>query len=837
VSHFDSDNEIFKLAVDLVNQSNRNIFLTGKAGTGKTTFLRYIKQNSLKQTAVIAPTGVAAINAGGSTIHSFLQLPFSPYLPDATSPMHQHEATNKHTLLGKIKLNRERIKVLQQLELLIIDEISMVRCDVVDAIDVVLRHFRHRHSEPFGGVQVLAIGDLFQLPPVASDHEWNLLSSFYNSPYFFDSRVMQQAPPVHVEFEKIYRQSDDSFIELLNQVRHGNLSARSSEILKSRFQPDFRIKKDDGYIILTTHNYKADVINGGELAKLKAKPYMFKASITGEFSEKAYPADEMLQLKQGAQVMFIRNDKEKIRRYFNGKIGNITRIEGDSIFIKCKDDADEIEVQKETWENIRYSLNKQTNQLQEDSVGSFTQYPLRLAWAITIHKSQGLTFEKAVIDAGAAFAAGQVYVALSRCTSLEGIVLQSLITPNSLKSDPTIVHFSNNNISSGQLKAELYQSKKVYQQSVLTSIFDFTQIVRSCNDLKKLSTEHVKEFNEATPPWIDELLLKATRLEDVADQFKTRLKTYFLDPASPEENKALQDRTKDAVVFFVRELSDLLSFISSSPAITDSKVLAKSYNDILREVFTFTGEKKHLLEGFTGGFSIEQYYKQKRSFIVAALSVNAYATASAQTADTAHPELHYQLRQLRNRICETSNLPVYIIAATKSIDEMAEFLPQTKDELLQIAGFGKAKVEKYGEQFLQIIIAYCSKHGLSSLVHGKALKKERTPKCVSKVKPDTKSISFNLFTEGNSVADISRIRNLAVSTVEGHLAHYVENGTIPVSQLLTTEKLEFLQPFLAEYEKGTPLSPVMEKLNNKVSFSELRLAIAGREWEKSKEIA
>jgi len=496
---YDVTNEMFRLATELVNQSSRNIFLTGKAGTGKTTFLKYIRENCPKQMAVVAPTGVAAINAGGVTMHSFFQLPFSPFIPDAGGGYgnNNEETANRNSLISRLKMTNEKKKIIRELELLIIDEISMVRCDMLDAVDTILRHIRRRHQERFGGLQVLFIGDMFQLPPVIKDPEWNLMKEYYNSPFFFDSQVIKEEAPLYIEFKKIYRQSEEIFINLLNQVRNNELEEEGRELLESRFRPVFRRTKNDGYIILTTHNEKARNTNTNELANLNASLFTYAAEVTGDFPESAYPADELLQLKAGAQVMFIKNDSEKVKRYFNGKIGVVTALDKEKIVVQClpaglagNDDPDAIEVKKEKWENIRYTMNNTTRQLEEEVLGSFVQYPLRLAWAITIHKSQGLTFEKALIDAGEAFAPGQVYVALSRCTTLEGIVLQSRIKSNGFFTDERIVRFSQNYTSANLLEKELQESKKNYQLKILTSLFDFTATIGEFNELKNYLSAH-----------------------------------------------------------------------------------------------------------------------------------------------------------------------------------------------------------------------------------------------------------------------------------------------------------------------------------------------------------
>ncbi len=399
----DPHNPVFQLAVQFVNQTARPVFLTGRAGTGKTTFLKFIRENSFKKMAVVAPTGVAAINAGGTTIHSFFQLPFGPFIPTPQFGWNPEAPgyTDPNSLFRNIRFNASKRELLQELELLIIDEISMVRADMLDAVDAVLRHFRQQPLVPFGGLQVLYIGDLFQLPPVVSKEEWNLLQQHYASPFFFDAQVIRQAPPVYLELNKIYRQNEAEFIRILNNIRNNRMEPEDLERLHDYYQPEFMAPSNDHYITLTSHNAKADNINREELGKLRGHQHTFEATVTGEFNDKAFPAEKMLTLKDGAQVMLIKNDKGEARRYYNGKIGVIKKITEEKILISFPDDPDDLTLEKETWKNIRYNYNKEKDKIVEEELGTFSQYPIRLAWAITIHKSQGLTFEKAVIDAGA----------------------------------------------------------------------------------------------------------------------------------------------------------------------------------------------------------------------------------------------------------------------------------------------------------------------------------------------------------------------------------------------------------------------------------------------------
>lgn len=826
----DTSNINFQLAADFINYTNRSVFLTGKAGTGKTTFLKYIKEHSVKQLAVVAPTGVAAINAGGVTIHSFFQLPFTPYVPESThqNGLGKKEVTDKHHLLGRIRMSNDRRKIIQQLELLIIDEISMVRADVLDAIDAVLRHFRNRYYEPFGGVQVLLIGDMYQLPPVVPDEEWKILSQYYNSLYFFDSRVMQVRSPAYIELDKIYRQSDTLFINVLNQVRNNEPDENSFSILHQRYQPGFRPAKEDGYIILTTHNYKADTINAVELGKLSASLFSFRAIIEGDFSEKSYPADEVLHVKVEAQVMFIKNDMDKSKRYFNGKIGTIKKIEDSTIFVQCKNEPTAIEVGKETWKNIRYTINNQTQKVEEEEVGSFTQYPLRLAWAITIHKSQGLTFEKAIIDAGQAFAPGQVYVALSRCTSLQGLILLSRITRSGLYSDERITRFCNNNQPAG-LPKELLSDKQRYQSKLLMELFDFTAAVKQCNTLLRDVKEHASSFNKEALPFIHETQTKLDILQQVYKKFEPHLQQLTAQETLPELNAALQERVKKAVIYFEGHLQSLITFLHRSPSITDSKQFALAYNEDLKDLFILLSQQLQLIQSCANGFSVDVYHQSKNNFTAHPFTVNAYAGTSYKKTESPHPLLHQRLRRLRDSICEKGNLPLYLVAGSNTIDEMARYLPQTLNELKKIPGFGDAKIEKFGLQFIDVIESYCKEHNLSSLVHEKIPKREKKEKPAAP-KIDTKLESYTLYKEGKSVTGIATTRGLTPQTVEGHLAHFVSLGKIKIEELVSREKIIIIEPALKTFEGGS-ITPIKEKLGDDISFGEIRLVLAWKEFE------
>jgi hypothetical protein len=435
----DPSNPEFNNAAALVDTLRPLIFLTGKAGTGKTTFLKYIKETSQRNTVVLAPTGVAAINAGGMTIHSFFNLPLRPFIPDDPG-LSDVRSKGGPDIFTTFKYRKQKLNILRSLQLLVIDEVSMVRCDTLDVIDKVLRVYRNKKNLPFGGVQVVLIGDNFQLPPAVGKEERDILRQFYPSVHFFSARVIQQSLPVYIELKKIYRQKEQSFIDLLNRIRVGQVSPQDLKTLDGRLDPHFQPKRDE-YITLCTHNNQASFINSRRLEQLKGELQLFEAAITGEFPEKSRPTDELLELKVGAQVMFIKNDPEHPRQFHNGKLGRITAFDEEGVEVECgKDEV--IKVERLRWENIRYTFKPETRRIEEEVVGTFEQFPLKLAWAITVHKSQGLTFERVIADLANAFTAGQVYVALSRCTNLEGLVLLSRISAQQIIVDKDALEYA-----------------------------------------------------------------------------------------------------------------------------------------------------------------------------------------------------------------------------------------------------------------------------------------------------------------------------------------------------------------------------------------------------------
>ena len=602
-----TQNTELRNAWDFVEHTGRSIFLTGKAGTGKTTFLKTVVDQSSKRNVVVAPTGVAAINAGGMTIHSFFQLPFSPFVPGAK-------------IESKFDFGKEKRKLIASLDLLIIDEISMVRSDLLDAIDSILRRFRDRYK-PFGGVQLLMIGDLQQLTPVVTPDDERMLKPYYDTPYFFGSKALSEIDYVTIQLEKVYRQQDDTFLSLLNHIREGQPTASDLTLLNSRYKPVFLPKPEEGYIRLTTHNQMANNYNETELQKLSGRAVNYQAKIEGTFPEYSYPTAETLTLKVGAQVMFVKNDPSNEHRYYNGRIGHVTLAEPTRLLVYCPGDADAIEVVPLEWENARYTLNDETREIETEVLGKFSQLPLRLAWAITIHKSQGLTFEHAIIDASLSFAPGQVYVALSRCKTLEGMVLASQIPPHAIINDERVDSYISHQEEAAQRSIDqLPTLKDEYYRYLLMELFDFKDILYREEYLGRI----IIEFFYRSHTDIAELHKRA--LEDykqkmivVADKWRAMIQQMTIDALHEEE---FLERVKRSAAYFEQTLDKVLTKPLSLVLDIKSqnklamKRLTENYTD-LRQAWL---SRRYLLQQLSERtFTIADYLRQKQHSLLDAM--------------------------------------------------------------------------------------------------------------------------------------------------------------------------------------------------------------------------
>ncbi|MDR1415126.1 MAG: AAA family ATPase, partial [Odoribacteraceae bacterium] len=542
-------NPQLELAFDYLEHTGVNVFLTGKAGTGKTTFLQQLRTRSPKRLVVVAPTGVAAINAGGVTIHSFFQLPFGPYIAGLNRSGDEASRFKK--------FSREKIGIIRSMDLLVIDEISMVRADLLDAVDDVLR--RHRdHHRPFGGVQLLMIGDMQQLAPVAREEEWALLREHYKSVYFFHSNALRATSYVPIELKTVYRQQDVAFLELLNRVRDNCLDDRSLASLNARCVPGFVPPEGEGYITLTTHNHQARRINEERLEAIDGRAYTFAAEVKGDFPEYSFPTDQQLSLKEGAQVMFVKNDSSPEKRYYNGKIGQVTAIGRELVEVRGKEDGALVRVGREEWTNTRYAIDAGTRELVESVEGTFRQYPLKTAWAITIHKSQGLTFNKAVIDSHAAFAHGQVYVALSRCRTLEGLVLSAPVRAETLKTDDVIDRFVSAEALREPGRQELQRATAEYHAALLLELFNHDALYQRLDYFHRAAGDHLyRLYPEYVQRWREMLDRFQLEVKGVADKFRAQLARLLEATADPAADPALGDRVDKGREYFAARVAAL----------------------------------------------------------------------------------------------------------------------------------------------------------------------------------------------------------------------------------------------------------------------------------------
>lgn len=592
----------YYLAEQFAMHTNRPLFITGKAGTGKTTFLRKLREQSPKNMAVVAPTGVAAINAGGMTIHSLFQLPVRTLIPTAQS---------YKQLFAEQRLTQRKRNLLYHLEMLVIDEISMVRADVLDAIDTMLRRYKYRKDQPFGGVQLVMIGDLFQLSPVVTKGEdEDAMKKYYEGPYFFQAKVMKELQPIYVELDHVFRQQDQTFVNLLNEVRENQLTKQGRTLLNARYNPRFKNTDEDFHITLTTHNRLADELNEREMNRLPDEPHVFEADIKKDFPPNIYPTEEILTLKIGARVMFVRNDDQKPRRFYNGKIGVITDIDDGKIFVRC--DNGDIEVNRMVWDNIRYREDEKTGKIEEEVLGSFVQYPLRLAWAVTIHKSQGLTFDKVIIDAARAFAAGQVYVALSRCRTLEGIVLSTPLDYVELDNDPSVLRYTDSQPSVETVNQALPKARKEYEVQLFSALFDFHRTLSLVDQMRKVAAKAVS-FNEKTLPWLEELQPIFSDWQGVAEKFRPQLTKLLLHG----EKTMLRGRLQAACQYFLPLMEPVAQQVANHPCRSKNKADVSDFEPLLNDLFLVLHEKVHLMQSLlkTEEPSSESLLQARNNFV------------------------------------------------------------------------------------------------------------------------------------------------------------------------------------------------------------------------------
>jgi len=767
---------------------------------------------------VVAPTGVAAINAGGVTIHSFFQLAFHPHVPTFSD---QQSHLGNSLASGNFKMSREKVNIIKSLDLLVIDEISMVRADLLDAVDSILRRYKN-HMLPFGGVQMLMIGDLQQLAPVVKDEDWEILSKYYHTAFFFGSLALQQTDYVTIELQHVYRQKDLSFITLLNKIRDNQLDSTALQELNKRYDPEFDPDSNGGYITLTTHNAQAQSLNDSRLMRLPGKVKTFKATVKNDFPEFAYPTAFELHLKTGAQVMFVKNDISREKLYFNGKIGKIVDIDADTITVQCPDDADAIQVERVEWQNMKYSLDDATREIQETVIGTFAQYPLKLAWAITIHKSQGLTFDKVIIDARAAFAHGQVYVALSRCRTLEGIVLSTPVSQRGIITDPTVSGFVGEIEKNHPDQSVLNKSRKIYQHFLLKELFDFNPIQKQAYYCLKLVKEnHAGILGNIESDLIAVIDLVKSDLTGISEKFYHQLYQLLATGENAETIPLLQERVSKACSFFTGKIADSIQEkLDNIQWQSDNKEIRKSVSETMERLKKEIAVKYLCLESCKNGFVIRTYLEAKAK---AAIESPAIKSKPAKPVDDVsgvvrHPGLFNKLKTWRDGKALETKLPHYMILPQKTMAALVTFLPQSPETLANVKGMGKRKSAQFGPELIELIRAYCIENKIeeSSI----PLPLERP---AAKEKKDTRLLTFNLYKEGKTVSQIAQERDMAVSTIEGHLAHFVGTGELSVDEFVPSD----LTALIAENidEDDFRMGPLKSALGDQISWSEIRYVL------------
>lgn len=705
------DNDKAELARILIEETSANVFLTGKAGTGKTTLLKTLRERSNKRIVVLAPTGIAAINAGGVTIHSFFQLPIGPYVPGRTELSSQKRVE---------RFSKAKLRLIRNIDLLVIDEISMARADVIDAMDASLR--RHRNpSLPFGGVQLLMIGDLQQLAPVVKPDEWEMLGQVYDTPYFFSSIALRNIKYEIVELEHVFRQTDPVFTSILNKVRSNSLDAEGLKLLNSRVCPGFQPRPEDGYIRLVTHNAQANTINQYQLEILKTQSYTYVSKVEGDFPENSFPADANLQLKVGAQVMFLRNDPGG--KYYNGLIGTVVQLTAKSVAVSTSRGDECICVEPVQWDNIRYDTDSESGKIVEETVGSFSQMPLRLAWAVTVHKSQGLTFERAIIDVSRSFAHGQTYVALSRCKTLEGLVLETPIVQSAIICDDAVNAFSRNGAACQISNAHLNALKQDYYWSMLAQMVDFTQLKKALESMSRLVEQYiVKTYPVFSSQYTCAMDCFERDIVNVAGRFVEVCRTHASKYNLTSVDDYIKGRIKDAARYFAEKLAPFLELINHTPTACDNRNGANQIAELKLELIDDISCNINILNHVAdlSEFNPTDYLNIKAKERIqseirresqsetkrkneAKKKADVKAKIEALTGDIRDNDLYEALVEWRTRVAKEKSVPAYVVAHTKALIAVANAHPASLGALKRLPGWGAQKVKTYGEEVLSIV--------------------------------------------------------------------------------------------------------------------------------------
>lgn len=772
-------NERLELARRIIEGTGTSLFLTGKAGTGKTTFLRNLRSSSRKRIVVCAPTGIAAINAGGVTLHSFFQLDFGPFVPG------MNNGTRR-----KFSYSKEKLRIIRGMDLLVIDEVSMVRADLLDAVDDVLRRLRDR-TKPFGGVQLLLIGDLQQLAPVVREEERHLLEGRYKSLFFFDSVALQQLPYETVELNEVFRQKDADFLGMLNAIRENRADKTVLDKLNSRCIPGFNPGDDEGYIRLTTHNGIANDINRQKLDELPAQPHVFECHIEGKFPETSYPADPELTLKVGAQVMFIKNDTGMDRAYYNGMIGQVVAIDEEyGVAVRPQEGGEIIQVQPVDWDNISYTVNPETKEIVERKEGTFTQYPLKLAWAVTIHKSQGLTFDRAIIDVKRSFAHGQTYVALSRCRTLQGLVLVNPVSPSSIINDTSVDRFYNDHNCDDIDESHLDILERQYKVGLLDDLFNFRQMFAAMEGVMRLYQENfMRKFPAIVQDWVQMYETKSREINKVADTFRHQYSRLAMEGSRSEQ--VLGERVKAACKYFVGQLMPVVDLATKAIRNSDNKTVRSKLQDRLELFEDLLTAKRMLLNNFISRqFSIDVYLDLKAEVMLRNVTPKPTRETKKKTRKATMSDSKPMLSDSKPMLSD------------EEFEEIDRYVHPENYEWPDTPT--PAKKQRRTE------------------------KTPHSPKTLKPVKKPTTEVTLELYRQGKTVSEIAEIRGLVRSTITGHLLKTLPDQDL--EEYVWKNIDEALRARVKAYLDDTPLLPntisgVREAIGGEPAWDDLRFLL------------